>query len=156
MTACPKREEGGSMWPDQRIQNLLGIELPIIQAPMAGAGASEMVIAVSEAGGLGSLPCAMLNPEQMRNELGIIRQRTSRPINLNFFCHRPPQADAARETAWKRRLESYYLELGLDPQAPVPAAARTPFDDTMCDLVEEFRPEVVSFHFGLPERSLLD
>jgi nitronate monooxygenase len=144
------------MWSDHRIQDLFEIELPIIQAPMAGSVGSEMVIAVSEAGGLGSLPCAMLNPEQMRAEIGIIRQRTSRPINLNFFCHRPPQADAAREGAWKRRLESYYLELGLDPQAPVPAAARAPFDSAMCDLVQEFAPKVVSFHFGVPERALLD
>ena len=144
------------MWPDHRIQDLFEIELPIIQAPMAGSVGSEMVIAVSEAGGLGSLPCAMLNPEQMRNELGVIRQRTSRPINLNFFCHQPPQNDPARENAWKQRLESYYIELGLDPQAPVPAAARAPFDSAMCDLVEEFRPEVVSFHFGLPERALLE
>jgi len=98
----------------------------------------------------------MLSPEQMRNELGIIRQRTSRPINLNFYCHQPPQADPARENAWKQRLESYYIELGLDPQAPIPAAARAPFDSTMCDLVEEFTPEIVSFHFGLPERALLD
>lgn len=144
------------MWPDHRIQDLFEIELPIIQAPMAGSVGAEMVIAVSEAGGLGSLPCAMLNPEQMKAEIGIIRQRTSRAINLNFFCHRPPQADAAREGAWKKRLESYYLEFGLDPQAPVPAAARAPFDSAMCDLVQEFTPKVVSFHFGLPERALLD
>ncbi|ANY77483.1 2-nitropropane dioxygenase [Microvirga ossetica] len=144
------------MWLDHRIQDLFQIELPIIQAPMAGSVGSEMVIAVAEAGGLGSLPCAMLNPEQMRAEIGIIRQRTSQPINLNFFCHQPPQADPTRENAWKQRLESDYLELGLDPQAPVPAAARSPFDSTMCDLVEEFKPQVVSFHFGLPERSLLD
>jgi nitronate monooxygenase len=144
------------MWPDRRIQDLFGIELPIIQAPMAGSVGSEIVIAVSEAGGLGSLPCAMLNPEQMRNELGVIRQRTSRPINLNFFCHQPPQADPARENAWKQRLEGFYVQLGLDPQAPVPAATRAPFDHTMCDLVEEFAPEVVSFHFGLPERSLME
>jgi nitronate monooxygenase len=143
------------MWMDRRIQDLFGIDLPIIQAPMAGSVGSEMVIAVSEAGGLGSLPCAMLSPEQMRTELGIIRQRTSRPINLNFFCHRPPRAHPAREAAWKRRLESYYIELGLDPQAPAPAAARAPFDSAMCALVEEFAPEVVSFHFGLPERSFL-
>ena len=143
------------MWPDYRIQDLLGIEHPIIQAPMAGANASEMVIAVSEAGGLGSLPCAMLNPEQVRTELGIIRQRTTRPINLNFFCHRPLQADPARMAAWKQRLEPYYVELGLDPKAPTPEATRAPFNDAMCALVEEFTPEVVSFHFGLPERGLL-
>jgi nitronate monooxygenase len=144
------------MWPDQRIQNLFGIELPILQAPMAGSVGSEMVIAVCEAGGLGSLPCAMLSAEQMRAEIRIIRQRTSRPINLNFFCHQSPQADPERENAWKQRLESYYVERGLDPRAPVPAVARAPFDSSMCDLVEECRPDVVSFHFGLPERALLE
>jgi nitronate monooxygenase len=144
------------MKPDRRIQDLFGIELPIIQAPMAGSVGSEMVIAVSEAGGLGSLPCAMLTPEQMRTELAIIRQRTSRPINVNFFCHRPPQVDPAREAAWKRRLESYHVELRLDPNAPSPSAIRMPFDSTMCDILMDFSPEVVSFHFGLPEPSLLD
>lgn len=144
------------MWPDRRLVDLFGIEVPIIQAPMAGSVSSEMVIAVSQAGGLGSLPCAMLTPEQVRMELGIIRQRTSRPINVNFFCHTPPPADPAREQAWKERLRGYYLEFGLDPQAPTPASIRMPFDSTTCDLVEAFRPEVVSFHFGLPERGLLD
>lgn len=144
------------MWPDRRIQDLLGIELPIIQAPMAGSVGAEMAIAVSDAGGLGSLPCAMLSPEQVRTEVGVIRQRTSRPINLNFFCHAPPVANPAREEAWRRRLASYYVELGLDSKAPVPTAGRAPFDGAMCDLVEEFRPEVVSFHFGLPEMALLD
>jgi nitronate monooxygenase len=144
------------MWPDRRLQELLGIELPIIQAPMAGSVGAEMVIAVSDAGGLGSLPCAMLGRAQVRAELGIIRQRTSRPINLNFFCHAPPAADAAREAAWRRRLRPYYVELGLDPDAPVPSASRVPFDGEMCDLLEELRPEVASFHFGLPEAALLD
>jgi nitronate monooxygenase len=73
-----------------------------------------------------------------------------------FFCHSPPQADPAREAGWKRRLESYYTELGLDPRTPAPAAARVPFDNAICDLVEEFAPEVVSFHFGLPEQNLLE
>ena len=114
-----------------------------------------MVIAVSEAGGLGSLPCAILSAEQARDELGIVRQRTSRPINVNFFCHRPPRADPDREAAWRRRLERYYVELGLDPSATAPTPSRTPFDRGMCDLVVDFRPEVVSFHFGLPDRDLL-
>ena len=144
-----------SMWPDRRILDLLGIELPIVQAPMAGSTGSEIAIAVSEAGGLGSLPCAMLSVEQARNELGIIRQRTSRPINVNFFCHRPPAANPAREAAWKTRLYDYYGELGLDPDAPAAGANRAPFDDAMCDLVAEVKPEVVSFHFGMPERRLV-
>lgn len=144
------------MWPDRRILELFGIDVPIIQAPMAGPVFSDMAIAVSEAGGLGSLPCALLNQEQARNELGIIRQRTARPINLNFFCHQPPTPDPDREAAWRRRLAGYYVELGLDPEGPVPSSGRAPFDSAFCELVEEFKPDVVSFHFGLPEAGLLD
>ena len=143
------------MWKDRRILDLLGIELPIIQAPMAGANLSDMVIAVSEAGGLGSLPCALLSHDKAREELSRIRQKTAKPINLNFFCHRAPAFDAGREASWKQRLEAYYRELGLDPQMPTPPSTRAPFDETFLSLVEEFRPEVVSFHFGLPEQSLL-
>jgi nitronate monooxygenase len=142
-------------WPDRRILDLFGIELPILQAPMAGAVLADMAIAVAEAGGLGALPAALLDAEGFRSQLGIIRQRTSKPINVNFFCHHPPQPDPARETAWKNRLAPYYLELGLDPEMPTPAGQRAPFDDAFCALVEEFRPEVVSFHFGLPEPALL-
>ncbi|RJF87295.1 nitronate monooxygenase [Oleomonas cavernae] len=144
------------MWPDRRIQDLFGIELPIIQAPMAGANLSDMAIAVSQAGGLGSLPCAVLGPEQVRAELGIIRQRTDKPFNVNFFCHQAPAADPAREAAWRQRLAGYYSEFGIDPQAPIPSSNRAPFDATLCDLVEAFRPKVVSFHFGLPEQGLFD
>lgn len=141
---------------DRRIQDLLGLDLPILQAPMAGAQGAEMAIAVSEAGGLGALPCALLSVDQARAELGIIRQRTNRPINLNFFCHTPPAPDDARETRWRQRLAAFYRELGIDPAAPIPASNRAPFDDAFCAVVEEFRPEVVSFHFGLPEPRLVD
>jgi nitronate monooxygenase len=143
------------MWPDARLLDLLGIEHPIIQAPMAGAVSPEMVIQVSEAGGLGSLPCAMLTPDQARNDLGVIRQRTSRPVNLNFFCHTPPRSDPAMEARWRDRLRPYYAELGIDADAPNPAAIRNPFDDAFCRVVEEFKPEAVSFHFGLPTSDLL-
>ena len=143
-------------WSDRRILDLFGIDVPIIQAPMAGATSPEMVIAVSEAGGLGSLGCAMLGPEQLRAEFGIIRQRTSRPINVNFFCHLPPAPDPARQSAWHKRLEPYFREFGIDssrlPQGPL----RAPFDDPLCDVVAEFAPPVVSFHFGLPKRRLLE
>jgi nitronate monooxygenase len=142
-------------WPDRRIQDLLGVELPIIQAPMAGANLSAMVIAVSQAGGLGSLPCAMLSADQMRSEMEAIRSQTSHPVNLNFFCHQPPPVDTERERAWKQHLAKYYVELGLDPQAPMPSANRRPFDAVACDLVAEFKPEIVSFHFGLPDAALL-
>jgi len=142
-------------WPDTRILDLFGIDIPIIQAPMAGPVLSEMVIAVSEAGGLGSLPCAMLNADQLRAELTAIRQHTSHPFNVNFFCHHPPDPDQSRETAWRQRLARYYSELGIDPQAPIPSSSRTPFDRDICDLTIEFKPPVVSFHFGLPSKDLL-
>lgn len=144
------------MWPDRRLLDLLGIELPIVQAPMAGANGSAMAIAVSEAGGLGSLPCAMLDAAKVRAEIGVIRQRTDKPINVNFFCHTPPRADPQREAAWRARLKAYYVELGLDPDASVPAVNRAPFDEAMCGIVEDLKPEVVSFHFGLPEPALLE
>jgi nitronate monooxygenase len=143
-------------WPDRRVLDLFGIELPILQAPMAGAVLADMAIAVAEAGGLGALPAALLDAERFRAQLGLVRQRTNRPINVNFFCHRPPEPDLAREAAWKNRLAPYYRELGLDPEAPTPVGQRAPFDDAFCALVEELRPEVVSFHFGLPEPALLD
>jgi len=108
------------MWPDRRILDLFGIELPILQAPMAGSSDAALAIAVCEAGGLGALPCAMFTPEQFRTQMGIIRQRTARPVNVNFFCHQPPRPDAAREAAWRRRLGTYYAEFGIDP-ATIPA-----------------------------------
>ena len=126
------------MWPDRRITDLFGIELPIIQSPMAGAHGAELAIAVSESGGLGSLPCALLSPEQTRMEFSVIRQRTSRPINVNFFCHAQPAANADRDAIWKGRLTAYYVELGLSPAAPVPIANRAPFNEELCGLVEEF------------------
>ena len=143
------------MWPDRRLMDLIGTELPIIQAPMAGANGSAMVMAVSEAGGLGSLPCAMLDAAKMRAEIGIIRQRTSKPFNVNFFCHTPPAPNPERDAAWKARLRTFYVELDLDPDAPTPAASRAPFDAAMCEIVEDLKPEVVSFHFGLPAPALL-
>ena len=143
-------------WPDRRIQELFGIELPILLAPMAGPGLADMAVAVAEAGGLGALPCALLDAAGFRTQLGSFRGRTRRPVNVNFFCHRQPGPDPAREADWKRRLEPYYRELGLDPGTPTPAGHRAPFDEAFCALVEELRPEVVSFHFGLPEPALLD
>lgn len=143
-------------WSDHRIQDLLEIEYPIIQAPMAGAGLSALAIAVSEAGGLGSLGCATLTSEQLHHEVKMMRQRTLRPINLNFFCHQSPAPAPGREAYWKDLLAPYYRELGLDPEAPLPEASRAPFDENACTLVEEFQPEIVSFHFGLPEPSLLE
>src|SRR5215469_17706398 len=143
------------MWPDDRLIKLFDIELPIIQAPMAGSALSDMVVAVSEAGGLGSLACALLNSEQALVELEMIRRRTPRPINANFFYHQPPRDDRTREMNWRQRLDAYYTELQADRGTSIPQSTRAPFDDKMCDLVVEFYPEVVSFHFGLPDKNLL-
>ena len=143
------------MRPDRRLLGLLGIELPIIQAPMAGANGSAMAIAVAEAGGLGSLPCAMLDADKARAEIGVIRQRTAKPLNVNFFCHQPAAPDPERTAAWKASLAPFYRELGLDESADAPAVNRAPFDEAMCGIVEACKPEVVSFHFGLPAKPLL-
>lgn len=143
------------MWPDRRLLDLIGTELPLIQAPMAGSSGSAMAIAVSEAGGLGSLPCATLDAAKARTEIGVIRQHTTKPLNVNFFCHGPPKPNADRDAAWKDRLAAYYTELGLDASAATPAVSLAPFDGAMCEVVEDHKPEVVSFHFGLPEQALL-
>ncbi|AVQ79759.1 MULTISPECIES: NAD(P)H-dependent flavin oxidoreductase [unclassified Variovorax] len=137
------------------LQQILGTELPLIQAPMAGVQGSAMAIAVSNAGGLGSLPGAMLSPEVMRSELTAIRAGTDKPFNVNFFCHTPPEPSAEREAAWRAALAPYYVEHGIDA-ASIPAGpGRNPFSADVADLIAEFRPPVVSFHFGLPSEALL-
>jgi nitronate monooxygenase len=143
------------MWPDRRLIDLFKTEFPIVLAPMAGVVDAELVIAAAQGGALGSLPCAMISVEKAREQINIIRQRVSAPVNMNFFCHRAVDADPQREAGWMQRLAPYYKELGLDPAAPVNSANRAPFDAAMCALVEELKPEVVSFHFGLPEKALL-
>ena len=135
--------------------SLLGIAHPLIQAPMAGVQGSAMAIAVSQAGALGSLPAAMLTPEGLHNELAAIQAATDRPYNVNFFCHTPPEPDAAREAAWRQALAPYYAEAGLHPAIVPAGAGRAPFSAAVCDAIEPFRPPVVSFHFGLPPPALL-
>ena len=138
-----------------KISELLGIELPIIQAPMAGAQASAMAIAVSNAGALGSLPCAMLTAEGLRKELELIKTQTSKPFNVNFFCHAAPVADAARESAWRAALTPYYKQYGIDPAGIPTGPGRAPFSAEFADVLEQHQPAVVSFHFGLPPAALL-
>ena len=137
------------------LQQVLGVELPIIQAPMAGSQDSRLTVAVANAGGLGSLPCAMLTAEMLRKELATIRAGTAKPYNVNFFCHVPPAFNAEREAAWQAALRPYYAELGVDASAIHAAPARAPFSSEMADILEAFKPPVVSFHFGLPSASLL-
>ena len=132
----------------------LGTSLPLLQAPMAGAQGSALALAVGGAGGLGALPCAMLAPDALRAELQVL-QASGRPYNVNFFCHQPPEPDAAREAAWRAALAPYYAEYGLDVSAVPAGPGRRPFDAESAALLAEFRPRVVSFHFGLPAPELL-
>ena len=138
------------------IQEMLGIDFPIIQAPMAGVQEHELAVAVSNAGGLGSLPCAMLSPEGLRNELTALTSQTSKPYNVNFFCHVPPEPDAEAERHWRRALAPYFDEFGIDPDTISSQAGRSPFSAEMAEVLAEFRPPVVSFHFGLPAPDLMD
>jgi nitronate monooxygenase len=137
------------------IGDFFGIELPVIQAPMAGWQGSELAIAVSNAGGLGSLPCALLSVDVMQSELAAIRDATLKPFNVNFFCHTPPAIDPKREQAWRELLSPYFKRFGLDPQSELAGASRTPFNAAAADALERFKPAVVSFHFGLPSAELV-
>ncbi|KQY52627.1 nitronate monooxygenase [Lysobacter sp. Root494] len=136
------------------VSTLPGLELPIIQAPMAGVQDEALAIAVSEAGGLGSMPCALLSPARLETALARFAA-LPRPINLNFFCHSMTDPDPAREHRWQQALAPYYREFGIQPPAATRAGARRPIDAPTVDLLERYRPRIVSFHFGLPAPPLL-
>lgn len=144
-----------SHWPTRALLDLLDVDLPIVQAPMAGAQGAELATAVCSAGGLGSLPCAMLSVEAAREEVARIRAATNPGFAMNFFCHEPPPDAPEREARWREKLAPYHHELGVEPRSST-AVARNPFDELFCKLVEEIRPKVVSFHFGLPRADLLE
>lgn len=137
------------------LTEMLGIDLPIVQAPMAGVQDHALAAAVSNAGGLGSLPCALLGPDALRKELAVLRSQTQRPFNVNFFCHARPEPEPEREAAWRALLAPYYAELGADPARAPTGPGRAPFSAEAAKVLAEVRPAVVSFHFGLPEPALL-
>lgn len=137
------------------LQEFLGIELPIIQAPMAGAQGGALTVAVSNAGGLGSLPCAMLGIDAIRSELSAIEAQTRKPYNVNFFCHSPPAPSPEREARWRAALAPYYEEFGIDPKTIAAGPGRAPFGAEAAEALGDFRPAVISFHFGLPAPELL-
>jgi nitronate monooxygenase len=144
------------MWPDRRLLDLFKIDHPIMLAPMAGAMDAELAIAVAKAGGLGALPAGMLNAEQLRAQVTQFRAATgNKPINLNFLAHKMPVPNNAREHAWREKLKPYYVEFGIDPTSPATTANRMPFDAAACAVAEELKPDVVSFHYGLPEAALV-
>lgn len=137
------------------LRDLLGTELPIIQAPMAGAQNHLLAAAVCEAGGLGSIPAGMLDAPALEAELGAIEGLTERPYNVNFFCHQTPTADPAHIAAWHQMLAPLFAEFGIDPGTIPSGPTRQPFDAAMATVLERHRPTLVSFHFGLPTPELL-
>ncbi len=140
-------------WPVQKFLGMTRARVPIIQAPMAGAGGVALAAAAIRGGAVGSLPCAMLTPDQVRDQVAQVRAQADGPLKLNFFCHHlgtPPD-----ETAWRALLQPFYDKEGVGPPETLPPL-RTPFDEAMCAVVEDVRPELVSFHFGLPASALLD
>jgi nitronate monooxygenase len=141
---------------DDELTTRFGIELPIVQAPMAGFSGVALAVAVAQAGGLGSLPAAMLTSEQLAEQIDEFRRVTQAPLNVNFFCHVEPQVSSAQLDAWSESLSRFDAELGVDRAGMPSGSARHPFDDEVCRLVERCRPEVVSFHFGLPAPELVD
>jgi nitronate monooxygenase len=143
------------MWPDRRVIDLLQIEHPVVLAPMAGFATAELAASVCAAGGLGSIGCATMQPQSAMEAIERLRALTDKPINVNFFCHIPTKSNFPREQAWLDQLAAYYREFGLNIPSPPPRLDLPPFGDAMCLVVEKARPEVVSFHFGLPEPSLL-
>lgn len=137
------------------LKQLLGIDLPIIQAPMAGSQGSALAVAVSNSGGLGSLPCAMLSLDAMRDELAVIKKQTDKPFNVNFFCHQTPTPSAEREAAWRVALAPYYKEFAIEADSIPAGPGRAAFNAEAADALAEFKPAVVSFHFGLPAAELM-
>jgi nitronate monooxygenase len=134
---------------------LLGIDLPLIQAPMAGVQGSALALAVSNAGALGSLPAAMLTPEALRAELQALRSGTSGPSTSTFSATPRRFRTCPRGHLARNALAPFYAEAGLDITAVPAGAGRVPFTAEAADLLEAFRPAVVSFHFGLPAPALV-
>lgn len=142
-------------WPDRRLLDVLNLEIPIIQAPMAGSDSVALARSVSSTGALGSIACPLLSPEDVREAVRQFRREMPRPLNLNFFCHTMEEPSPAVTNRWKQFLRPHYERLGLDIESVKESRLRLPFNDEMCSVVEEVRPEVVSFHCGLPDSSLV-
>ena len=129
-------------------------QVPLIQAPMAGAQDEELAIAVARAGGVGSIPCAGLNPKEVLASAVRFKAKTDGPLNLNFFCHPQTDHDPKREAVWLQELQRFYDELSLAPDyatGSLPNALNTAMVDVVCAI----KPAVVSFHFGLPASHLM-
>lgn len=145
-----------SIWPSSSIKDALGIDIPIVQAPMAGAGSVALAQAIYAAGGLGSLPCATLNPTEIEAHLKTLKATSNAPFNVNFFTHHEKDDSPKAQSHWQNALSDEYKQWNLDPAESAPSAVRSPFNDTTCQLIEQYPPSVVSFHFGLPKAELVN
>lgn len=143
-------------WPSYHLQKLLGITKPLVLAPMAGAGGVELALRVANAGGLASLPCALIDATTIREQVTQFRAQSTQPFNLNFFCHSHQAVDEDEQRQWRDTLRAHYQNAGLALDAAPIGVERTSFNDELCQLVEELKPAVVSFHFGLPEARLVN
>ncbi|QWT19470.1 nitronate monooxygenase family protein [Bacillus sp. NP157] len=143
-------------WTDRRLSDLFRIDHPLLLAPMAGSGGAALAIAVAKAGGLGSIPCSSITVEKATSDVADFRGAVAAPLNLNFFAHERRTPSEAENARWLDRLAPYFGEFAVDPAGLPAAGGRAPFDDAMCRMVESLKPEVVSFHFGLPARELLE
>lgn len=137
------------------LQELLGIKIPIIQAPMAGVQDKELAIAVSQTGALGSVPCAMLNSEQLHDELSAITASCNKPINYNFFCYEEPVTTTTQQQDWTNTLLPYLREFDIDPSKWTTSSSRKPFDNNKLQILKQFKPKIISFHFGLPDDAMV-
>ncbi|NCF26343.1 MAG: DUF561 domain-containing protein [Gammaproteobacteria bacterium] len=144
------------MWPRSDLTDLLGIDHPIIQAPMAGSDGPVLAAAVSNAGGVGSLGCGEMSAEKLREEFDKTRASTTRPFIINFFAHDTPVFPSDDAASMRKQLAIYYEELGLGQDLTLSASPMRSFDAAMLEAVLDLRPEIVSFHFGLPSEEMLD
>ena len=143
------------MWPRKDLTDLLQIEHPIIQAPMAGSSTPALAGAVSNAGGLGSLGCAAMSVDQLVTTAGKLRAITERPFNLNFFAHAEPQQTPEIDTRIQAQLAATYQQRGISGPLQNVATAYDPFNDETLSALLKIKPKVVSFHFGLPAAEML-
>ncbi|WP_010587548.1 NAD(P)H-dependent flavin oxidoreductase [Schlesneria paludicola] len=135
----------------------LGIELPIVQAPMAGVSTAELAAIVSNAGGLGSIGVGSVDAEATRKMIASVRSLTDRPFNVNIFCHQPAKSDSAREAAWLSRLAPEFARYGAKPPTHLAEIYRTFLtDDAKLSVLLNERPPIVSFHFGLPSSAQIE
>ena len=141
--------------PTHWLARQFNLPLPVLQAPMAGVQDHVLALAVARAGGLGAIPAAMLSPAALGAELAAFRAASTAPLNVNFFCHTPPAPDATAQARWLAALQPRFQAWGVDPATIDNGPGRLPFADDTADLLAEYRPEVVSFHFGLPAPHLL-